>query len=179
MSPNGPRLPVYLVLDCSGSMVGDAGQALAVAVRLLADDLHADPYSAETVWAAAVTFGGVADEAVPLTPAPEFHPPPLEARGASPLGAALRLVGELIPRDRAAGDYRPVVFVATDGEPSDRWQPAARRLGAVAKLVLCGCGRLVAPAPEFPGGFVRLRDAGAGAFREFLEWAEPAAVGVA
>lgn len=151
-------------------MTGDAKQALSVAVQLLADDLRADPYAAETVWASAVTIASVADEAVPLTPIEEFHPPLLEARGSSPLGAGLRLVLELIERDRADEDFRPVVFVATDGEPSDRWQPAARRLSHVAKLVLCGAGRLVEAAPEFAGGFVLLRDAGAGTFREHLDW---------
>ncbi len=164
------RLPVYLALDCSGSMVGDGRAALGVAVSLLADDLRADPYAEETVWAGVVTFASVADQAVPLTPVADFHPPPLEARGSSPLGEALTLVADCLALETTADDFRPVVFVATDGEPTDKWQPAAKRLAGMAKVVLLGAGRLVRPSADFPGGFVRLQDATTGSFREFLDW---------
>ena len=39
----GRRLPVYLVLDCSGSMAGEPIEAVRSGVKTLLGDLRGDP----------------------------------------------------------------------------------------------------------------------------------------
>ena len=43
------RLPVYLLLDCSGSMAGEPITALREGVRGLVEDLVNDPYELQNV----------------------------------------------------------------------------------------------------------------------------------
>ena len=44
------RLPVYLLLDTSGSMFGEPIEAVHQGVRALLDDLKSDPYALETAF---------------------------------------------------------------------------------------------------------------------------------
>ncbi len=151
-------------------MAGDGRAAAETGLHLLLDDLRADPYACETVWVAAVTFGSVADVAVMPTPLEEFQPLPLYTHGSSPLGEALELARECIAAEYVAPDFRPVAFVVTDGEPTDRWQKPAQRLAGVASVVLCGAARLTTPVPTLAPAFVRLRDATPGTFRSLVNW---------
>jgi uncharacterized protein YegL len=44
------RLPVYILIDCSESMVGEAIEGANAGMRQLLLDLHSDPHALETVW---------------------------------------------------------------------------------------------------------------------------------
>jgi uncharacterized protein YegL len=76
------------------------------------------------------------DQAYQLDMAPitHFTPPQLFASGMTALGAALHLLNESLDRDLIPnepgrkGDYKPLIFVLTDGQPSDAWQAEAERL---------------------------------------------------
>jgi uncharacterized protein YegL len=61
------RLPVYLLLDCSESMVGDGIDAVNAGMRQLLLDLHSDPHALETVWISIITFAGSATQILPLS----------------------------------------------------------------------------------------------------------------
>lgn len=145
------RLPIYLLLDTSGSMIGDKITAVDVGVRMLRDSLMADPMAIETVYISVISFATEARQIIPLTALTDFRPPSLQAQGATSLGGALRLLNESLDRDiipnsaEKKGDYKPIVFLLTDGKPTDTWEPQANALRnrpkqKVATIIALGCG---------------------------------------
>jgi uncharacterized protein YegL len=131
------RLPVYLVVDASFSMRGQTMEALRRGIDGLVADLRADPQAIETAWLGLITFATGADTVVPLTDILQFRTPALVASGRSDLGAGIH---ELIERlgadirrnsDQVKGDWRPIVFLMTDGGPSDAWITQAKALRAM------------------------------------------------
>ncbi|MGH8473151.1 MAG: VWA domain-containing protein, partial [Gammaproteobacteria bacterium] len=61
------RLPVYLVLDTSGSMSGEPIEAVKNGVQILVSTLRQDPYALETAFLSVITFDSSAKQVVPLT----------------------------------------------------------------------------------------------------------------
>ena len=47
------KLPVYLLLDTSGSMYGEPIEAVKNGVQVLVSTLRQDPYALETAWPSA------------------------------------------------------------------------------------------------------------------------------
>ena len=86
------RLPVYLVLDVSGSMHGEPIEAVRNGVQLLVSNLRSDPYALETAFLSIITFGADAQQVVPLTELVAFQVPDIEANGQTAFGDALRCV---------------------------------------------------------------------------------------
>ena len=174
------RLPVYLLLDCSGSMTGDPIAALQMGISLLVEELCGDPYAMETVWLSVITFASTADQAVPLTDINDFQPPPLEAGGSTALGEAITLLMERIAAEvrttteSQKADWRPMVFLFSDGEPTDGWREPAERLRQEnrADLIVCGAGPGIHDGTlrELSPTFVHLRDTAPGTLGSFLKW---------
>jgi uncharacterized protein YegL len=145
------RLPVYLLLDISESMAGPAIEAITQAVETLVKELIATPQSAETTHLSVITFSRVANQVTPLTDLMRFQTPKLSARPGTGMGAALRLLMDCIQREVVTtsetikGDYKPLVFLLTDGQPTDRWEEAAALVkqscaSGKINLVAVGCG---------------------------------------
>jgi len=143
------RLPVYLVLDTSRSMRGEPIKMVNDGIRLLKDSLLNNPAAIEVAYLGVITFATEAQQIVPLTALTEFSPPELVAGGWSAMGAALTLLGEVLGREiipnapECKGDYRPIVFLMTDGRPSDGWKRAIKTLRERARIgvfVALGCG---------------------------------------
>jgi uncharacterized protein YegL len=129
------RLPVYLLLDCSSSMQGVKIVGLNNGVVLLYQQVMQDPRAADTVYISVITFNDSAYQ-TDLEPIQQFSPPQMTAQGLTALGAALKLLNDSLDRDiipnqpGRKGDYKPLVFVLTDGQPNDSWQPEAQRLAS-------------------------------------------------
>ena len=88
------RLPVYLLLDCSGSMFGEPIEAVKNGVQVLVSTLRQDPYALETAYLSIITFDSSARQASPLTELAAFQQPTLQASGCTALGEALTLVSQ-------------------------------------------------------------------------------------
>lgn len=179
------RLPVFLLLDISGSMMGAPVQALQEGVALFKREVENDTFARETVWVGVITFGRQVENATGgLVPIEQFSPPVLEAGGYTPLGQALRLLIETLDRDvkkarigGEKGDWKPLVFILTDGQPTDNWQEARaeivnRKDRKVVQVITVGCGpeidqktlRDIAIGPSFQ------MDADSMSFAAFFRW---------
>ena len=121
-----PRLPIYLLIDTSGSMSGEPIAAIKNGIDSLVSGLRDDPQALETAWISIITFGGEAKQVVPLTSILEFECPQLTIGGEAKLGAALNLVCECQEREVRRrrkdkegkilrGDYLPLLFVFSVG----------------------------------------------------------------
>jgi len=145
------RMPVYLLLDVSGSMSGAPIIGVEQGVQLLHNELINQPQAVEVVHLSVITFASSASQVTPLTPITSFAPPALSAGGGTSLGGALRelanaLDREIIPNSATKkGDYKPLVFLLTDGEPTDSWEPElnalnSRRDKKAGSIIALGCG---------------------------------------
>lgn len=144
------RLPVYLLLDCSGSMMGEPIEAVRQGVKALLSELKGDPQALETAYLSVITFDSSARQVAPLTELMQFQEPELKASGATALGGALKLLMECVDREvrksseTQKGDWRPLVFILTDGSPTDveAFGQAAQRLKDMkaANIVACAAG---------------------------------------
>lgn len=141
------RLPVYLVLDTSGSMGGEPIESVRNGLTLLVQALRKEPQALETAYISVITFNSSAQQVVPLTDLFSFQEPTLDASGATALGEALELVANKISSEvvkttaENKGDWKPLVFIMTDGEPTDEWQRGAESLKKAKPIVVaCAAG---------------------------------------
>ena len=143
------KLPVYLLLDTSGSMAGEPIEAVKNGVQLLVSTLRQDPHALETAYLSIIGFGSSASVLVPLTELAAFQPPVLQASGTTSMGEALALLARQIDIEVARttadtkGDWKPLVFLMTDGLPTDDWQAGAQVLKQqkVGTVVACAAGQ--------------------------------------
>lgn len=177
------RLPVYLVLDCSESMAGPALEAVNQGVRAMIDQLKCNPYALETAYLSVITFNRDAKQLAPLTEVMKFQLPNLSVRSGSSLGAALQLLIKCLQNEvvrsspTAKGDYKPLVFLLTDGQPTDDWESAVQLLRRannpkIANLYAIGCGPDVDPEilREITDIVLLMSDVTPDTFKKFFIW---------
>jgi len=119
------RLPIFLLLDVSESMIGTQITLLEEGVSKIINSLRKDPSALETVYISIIAFAGKAKVIVPLTDIVSFYPPRLPIGGGTSLGMALdvlmREINKQVVKQTTTekGDWKPIVFLFTDGVPTD------------------------------------------------------------
>ncbi|GAB4548184.1 MAG: VWA domain-containing protein [Anaerolineae bacterium] len=177
------RRPVYLLLDTSSSMLGSPIQAVEQGLRLIYNELMNNPHAIETVYLSVITFADAARQVIKLCSVEDFKPPTLAANGSTALGAAMTLLDQVLDRELIAnsegrkGDYRPLVFLLTDGAPTDEWREAVNRLKArkqskLGAFVALGCGPNVnlAVLREITSEVLIMNDVSSDSIRQFFKW---------
>lgn len=142
------KLPVYLLLDTSGSMYGEPIESVKNGVQMLVSALRQDPYALETVHLGIITFDSQAQEVTPLTELSQFQAPELKARGQTALGHALELLAKKVDEEvvkttpEKKGDWKPLVFIMSDGAPTDDLEKglAAMKEKKFGMVVACAAG---------------------------------------
>jgi uncharacterized protein YegL len=137
-----PIVPICIAIDTSASMAQN-GALLAVNQCLpeLATFLRDEPVAAEMARIGLITFDSTAREALPLSDLAEVSMPTVSAQGATSFAAAFREIKRFfetyIPQlGKGAQYYAPIVFLITDGLPTDpdeQWRPALDELRAAGK----------------------------------------------
>ncbi len=174
------KLPVYLLLDTSGSMFGEPIEAVKNGVQMLVSSLKQDPYALETAYLSVITFASDAKQIIPLTELATFQAPELAAGGQTALGGALALLAERIDAEvskttyKKKGDWKPLVFIMTDGEPTDDLNPGLeqfkkRKCGVV---VACAAGQSanVKILQKITETVVQLDTADSATIKAFFKW---------
>jgi uncharacterized protein YegL len=174
------RLPVYLLLDVSGSMSGDPIEAVRQGMKTLLGELKSDPQALETVWISIITFGSQAQKVVPLTELILAKEPELHASGSTALGGALRMLKDSIETEvrkttaEQKGDWKPMVFLMTDGAPTDDWEgPAdAIKSAKVGNVIALAAGAHAdgEKLKRVAGTVLKMADLQPGALQAFFKW---------
>jgi len=139
------RLPVYLLLDVSGSMFGEPIEAVNNGVQTMSAALRRDPNAMESAFISVITFESSVNQIIPLTEVAQFQPPTLVAGGGTSLGAALLKVVECADRDlvkntpEQKGDWKPLVFIMTDGSPTDNVDAGIQAFKAAKWGIVVAC----------------------------------------
>lgn len=176
------RLPIFFLVDVSESMVGETLYQLEEGIGAIVSALRKDPYALETAYLSVLVFAGKARTVVPLTEVIAFHPPELPIGGGTALGAGLTHLMNEIDRtvqtttpDRK-GDWRPIVFLLTDGHPTDettqavdRWNRDYRRRASLVAVSIGGTADhdLLERLTE---AVVVFDDTAPDAFARFIHW---------
>lgn len=176
------RLPVFFVLDCSESMVGENLKKMEDGLLGVVRALRVDPHALETVYISVIAFAGVAKTIAPLVDVVSFYPPRLPLGGGTSLGTALTTLMAEIDRsvvrttpDRK-GDWKPIVYIFTDGRPTDDPSHAIKRWRAEyatkATLIAIGLGKSVdfSALQRLTDTVIVFEDANEGDFKKFINW---------
>ena len=174
------RLPVYLLLDTSGSMTGEPIEAVKNGVQMMVHSLRQNPQAIETAFVSIITFDSEAKQLIPLTDLASFQTIDLKAAGTTALGAALSLLADKLENEvtkttlEQTGDWKPIVFIMTDGVPTDDWQAGFQKLKAVKKGLIVGCAagnnaddKVL---KEIADQVVRLSNTDADSIGKFFQW---------
>jgi len=174
------KLPIYLLLDTSGSMHGEPIEAVRNGMQTLVSALRQDPHALESAYLSVITFAETAAQVVPLTELAQFQLPALAASGTTSMGAALTLLAERVQQEVAnttvdqKGDWKPIVFLMTDGAATDNLAAgiAAIKAAKIGALIACaaGPGADTTQLRQLTDSVVRLDTTDSNTIRAFFKW---------
>ena len=127
------RLPIYLVIDCSESMVGKPIKCVEDGISTIIRTLKQSPYALETTVLSVIAFAGKSKKLLSMEEIYRLNSVHLPIGGGTSLGQALEFLMQDIDTCvrkntyEEKGDWRPIVFVFTDGNPTDRVDEAAKK----------------------------------------------------
>ncbi|MDQ1142184.1 vWA domain-containing protein [Pedobacter agri] len=178
------RLPVYFLIDTSGSMYGEPIQALNNALSGMVNTLRADAQALDSLWISMITFDREVNEIVSLTELASFQLPEITCPQSGPThtGQALHMLHEKVQTDvikgnaQQKGDWKPLLFLFTDGKPSDlqlyrEMVPKIKSLNFGA-IVGCAAGHSANDAllKELTPDVVHLDTADSTTLKQFFKW---------
>lgn len=176
------RLPVYFLIDVSESMVGDQINSVEEGISHVIQELKKDPYALETVHISIIVFAGKAKTIIPLTDIITFYPPKFSIGSGTNLGDGL---GQLMYEMRRnyvpttpdkKGDWKPIVFLFSDGTPTDKPQNAInewkQNWAGKSSLIAISLGdpESVMKLKELTQDVYLINDTSANTYKNFFKW---------
>jgi uncharacterized protein YegL len=161
-------------------MMGEPIEAVKNGVQVLISTLRQDPYALETAYLSVITFDSSARQVVPLTELSAFQMPDIQATGTTSLGEGLTLLANKVTAEvtkttaDVKGDWKPLVFIMTDGGPTDNWKKGLidfqkQKFGMV---VACAAGQAadVNVLKQITEVVVQLDTADSTTIKAFFKW---------
>ncbi|MDE6290944.1 MAG: VWA domain-containing protein [Muribaculaceae bacterium] len=176
------RLPIYFLVDVSESMVGTPIEQVQEGMRTIIQSLRVDPYALETVFVSIIAFAGKAKVLSPLTELYRFYPPVFPIGGGTSLGKGLECLMDDMDRNvqkttlELKGDWKPIIFLFTDGNPTDDYAAAFRRWNDRYRrhcnlvAVSIGDNVNVLTLAQITNDILLLKDTDPESFRMFFKW---------
>jgi uncharacterized protein YegL len=176
------RLPIFFLLDVSESMIGEHLDRMEEGLGRIVKELRTDPYALETIHLSVIAFAGQVKLLAPLIELPSFYPPQLPVGGGTSLGKALNFLMDEIDQTvirtmaETKGDWKPIIFLITDGKPTDNTAAAvARWKGRYqphANLIAVSIGRNadLSLLRELTENVLILEESQKGDFRKLIGW---------
>jgi len=146
--------------------------------------LRQDPHALESIHLSIITFDKEVKVVFELTELPNVQLPQIDTPESGPtfLGAALELLIQQVDKEvrlstaEAKGDWMPLLFIMTDGKPSDlqlfnEMAPQLRKRN-FASIVGCAAGPKAREEflKQLTNKVVSLDTTDAAAFQQFFEW---------
>lgn len=178
------KLPVYLLIDTSGSMQGEPIESVKVGLEAMLSSLRSDPYALETVNISIITFDRDVKQLLPLTPLDNLQMPDITTPESGPThtGRALQMLCENVDREvnrgsaEVKGDWMPLLFLMTDGKPSDiklykEMVPEVKKRNFGA-IIACAAGMKADTEPlrQLTDRVYSLDTIDSTAFKSFFKW---------
>ncbi|MBY0487814.1 MAG: VWA domain-containing protein [Flavobacteriaceae bacterium] len=178
------RLPVYFLLDTSGSMRGEPIQALNNALSGMINTLRSDAQALDSLWISIITYDREVKEIAPLTELVSFQLPEITCPQSGPTntGAGLEYIIQQVKKDvikgspTQKGDWKPLLFVFTDGKPSDL-QLYREKIIEIKNLnfgAVVGCAAGIKAddiiLKELTDNVVHLDSADSSTLKQFFKW---------
>lgn len=171
------RLPVYLLIDTSYSMDGEPLQAVQNGLDSLVTALRRDPHALETAHLSVIEFNSSAKQLEPLKELTEFQVPSLETNGMTSMGEALEVLVSSIENEVTGSgrrDWRPIVFLFTDGQATDDLSQgiAALKQKKLGIFVACAAGPHadIKELSKITEAIVKLDEADSNSIAAFFKW---------
>ena len=178
------RLPVYILIDTSGSMAGEPIESVKVGLSDMIASLRLDPYALETACISIITYDREVKQLLPLTELENLQLPEITVPESGPtfMGAALNLLCECYDKEvnmgsyEQKGDWMPLLFVLTDGKPSDiqDYNLAIQKVKQhqFTNIVACAAGpkAKIDPLKKLTNNVFTLDTMDSNTFKKFFQW---------
>lgn len=165
-------------------MRGEPIESVKVGLESMISTLRQDPFALESVNISIITYDREVKQILPLTPLDELQLPQITTPESGPThtGLALKMLCEKIDQEVRAGtpdqkgDWMPLLFVMTDGKPSDiqlyREMIPEIKKRHFASIIACAAGMSAKTEPlkELTDEVFALDTVDSATFKKFFKW---------
>ena len=180
------KAPIYLLVDTSGSMIGEPITSVKNGIDTCIQAVRTDPQSLEKAWVSIITFASKADLAMKLTKVKDIaNLPDISAAGGTNYADAIKLLNDSLKNDlrenteTVKGDYKAFVVLFSDGEPNiGDYKAELTKLNrkkinyfiAATTSTDEKCKKALADVVQHEENVIYLPTSDTGTFKKFFKW---------